>query len=108
MKGDRQDSGNIFDMQLIPEYESDEPGPATIGAVQRVDGLRHEAMTVDCQAGAQFLNPAVFATPATLNGPQPVTTELVEIIGSSATLLPEEPDYLDGFHLPESVTLMTL
>jgi hypothetical protein len=111
LKGDRQDSAKLYDMRLIIEYESEDgpPPPSVIGAVQRVDGLTHEAVTVSFQDGASFLNPVVFATPATLNGTDPVTTEFSSIGAGSATLYLEEPDYLDGTHnRAESVTLLTL
>lgn len=107
VKGDRQDSANLFDMQLIIEYETDNP-PVTIGAVQKVNNLTHEAKTVSFQDGASFLNPVVFASPASRGGSQPVTTEFSEITSTGATLYLEEPDYLEGTHMPESVTLLTL
>ncbi len=108
LKGDRQDSANIYDMQLIIEYETDAPQAGVIGAVQRIDALTHEAQTVSFEGGASFLNPVVFATPTSLNGTQEVTTEFSSITSTGATLYLEEPDYRDGLHAAETVTLLTL
>ncbi|MGG7564998.1 H-type lectin domain-containing protein [Rhodovulum sp. DZ06] len=107
LKGDRQDSTSIYDMQLVIEYESIEP-PATMGAVQTIDALTHVDQTVSFEGGAEFLNPVVFATVTSMNGRAPVTAEFSEITSTGATLHLEEPDYLDGWHAAESVTLLTL
>jgi hypothetical protein len=110
VKGDRQDSAKLYDIQLVVEYESDAP-PAvetTIGAVQQVTELDHIAKTVAYQNGTSFENPVAFATPASLNGFQPVTVGLSGVGATGATLHLEEPEFYDGKHVDEEVTLLTL
>lgn len=105
LKGDRSDSAKIYDIQLKVEYETDN---GTIGAVQQVTGLTEADKAVTFEGGASFSNPVVFASPVSLEGGHPVTVEFSDITSTGATLHLEEPEYLDGAHKPESVTLLTL
>lgn len=105
VKGDRQDAAKLYDMQLVIEYEAE--SEIEIGAVQEISGLDHEELSVTFEAGASFANPVVFASPVSLNGDQPVTVEFSEITSTGATLHLEEPEYLDGWHRPETVSLVT-
>jgi glucose/arabinose dehydrogenase len=83
------------------------PAQPVIGAVTRVDGLTAAAKRVDFATSLE--DPVVFATPATFNGPDPVTVEFTEISGDGATLYLDEPDYLDGIHPnPESVGMLAV
>ncbi len=102
LKGDRQDSAKIYDMELVIDYQP------LIGAVQEVSALTQEAQTVSYEGGLKFVNPVVFATPTSLNGGDPVTVEFSNVGSSEATLYLEEPDYKDNVHIPESVSLLTL
>ncbi|WP_299649285.1 hypothetical protein [uncultured Tateyamaria sp.] len=104
VKGDRQDAAKLYDMELIIEYDSNEP---VIGSVQKIEGLTHTAETVAFEGAATFLNPVVFASPVSTNGGEPVTVEFSEITATGATFYLEEPDYTDGTHTPEDVTLLT-
>lgn len=108
VKGDRQDSAKLYDMQLIIEYDTDIPvAESTIGTVQMVSGLNHNPQTVNFEGGNSFSNSVVFATTTTKNGPHPVTVEFSEITSTGATLYLEEPDAYDGTHLNEDVSLVT-
>jgi len=106
LKGDRQDATNIYDIQLVIEYESDEPVEEVIGSVQEVTGLTHIAQTVTYEGGATFDNAVLFASPATLNGRQMVTVEFSEITATGATFYLEEPEVYNGIHKAETVTLL--
>lgn len=108
IKGDRQDSANLFDMQLVIEYESDDIPSETMGAVQQIAGLDHNVQAFTYEDGAVFENPVVFASPATLNGSQAVTVEFTEITSTGASLYLQEPLGYDGWHTGEDVTLLTL
>ncbi|MEQ8652101.1 MAG: hypothetical protein RIC87_06520 [Kiloniellales bacterium] len=104
IKGDRQDTAKLYDMELVIEYDN-----PVIGAVQQVSGLTHEAQTVAYEGGARFINPIVFATPTTLNSADPATVEFSNIDSNEATLYLEEPRYTDGVNpVGESLTLLTL
>ncbi|MCR8549647.1 hypothetical protein M4578_17590 [Salipiger sp. P9] len=103
VKGDRQDASELYNIQLVIEYEpnTDE----TIGSVQQIAAVNHHEKTAAFQ-GASFDNPVVFATPTTLNGPDAVTVEFTEITATGATFYLQEPDGYDGLHVAESVSLM--
>lgn len=88
----------------VPEGEEGEP--VTLGTVQKVTGLDHNAKTVAFEGGASFTDAVVFATPATLNGGDAVTVEFSEITSTGATFYLEEPDGYDGWHVQEEVTLV--
>src|SRR6056297_978999 len=105
VKGDRQDSANVNNMQLEIEYEA---ADAVIGAVQQVTGLTDATSTVTYQDGERFADPVVFATPPSLNGAQTASIAVSEVTAESVDLHVAEPDHLDGTHWAESVSLLTL
>lgn len=78
-----------------------------IGAVVAVDDLTLAPSRVDF--GVVLDDPVVFATPATLNDEDPVTTRLFEVDDTGTTLALDEPNYLtDDVHAPEDLTLLAL
>ncbi|WP_172327346.1 hypothetical protein [Mangrovicoccus sp. HB161399] len=109
IKGDQQDAAKLYDMQLLVEYQTAYSfNEDQIGAVQRVTGLDHNVKTVAFEGAGSFLNPVVFATPATMHGQQAATVEFTEITSTGASFYIQEPDGYDGIHNPETVTLLTL
>ena len=103
VKGDRQDSAKLYDMQLEIDYVDD-----VIGTVQQVSALDHNAQTIAFEQGAMFSSAVVFAAPPTYNGVQAASVTVSEVTSSGATLYVDEPDYLDGRHLMEDVSMLTL
>jgi hypothetical protein len=55
-----------------------------------------------------YANPVVFATPATLNGAQDVTTRVTSLTSDAVIVGLDEPNYLDETHLAEDLTLLVL
>ncbi|MBY6005603.1 hypothetical protein KUV62_16890 [Salipiger bermudensis] len=104
VKGDRQDAADLYDMQLVIEYEPN-VYEGTIGSVQQVSGLNHEEMTVNFLGGS-FANAVVFASPLSRNGWQAATVEISEITSTSATIRVDEPDGYDDWHVAEQVSLV--
>ncbi|WP_146348278.1 H-type lectin domain-containing protein [Phaeobacter marinintestinus] len=102
LKGDRSDSAKIYDIQLVIEYISD-----YIGTVQQVDGVSSNGVTVGFQDGATFSNAVVFASPISMNGNDVATVTITNVTSSEVSMYAEEADYLDGGHVPESVSLLT-
>lgn len=103
VKGDLQDSAKLYDMQLQIEYVND-----VIGTVQNVIGLNHNAQTVGFDQGANFDSAVVFVTPLSFNGAQAASVMISEVTSTGATIFVEEPNYLDGTHVPEDVSMLTL
>ena len=104
VKGDRQDSAKLYDIQLEIEYVAEE----FIGAVQQVVGLNHDLQTVTYHNGQVFDAPVVFATPPTKLGGQAASVAVTNVSNGTASLFLDEPDYLDGIHWKEEVSLLTL
>ncbi len=108
VKGDRQDSAKLYDMQLVIEYEGEPVAAEAIGTVQYLDELSHVAKTISYQDGQVFDAPVVFATPATYASSAIVTVTINSITSTSVTAFVEEADYLDGWHKTEAATMLTL
>ncbi len=68
--------------------------------------LNHEAQTVTLQRS--YDNPVVIAFVATENGGQPVNVRVSDIGDNRLTLQLQEPNYLDGRHLNETVNYMVV
>lgn len=105
VKGDRQDSANLYDIQLHLEY--DQPVPDAFGAVQSVSA-NHVASDVTYLEGADFDAPVVIAMPPTFAGTQAASVAISNVTSTGATVRIKEPDYLDGFHATEDVSLLTM
>jgi hypothetical protein len=113
--GSGADGGGTTTEPEPSEPESSEPEPTAppaaadevIGAVRAVRDLDLDRQTVDF--GASLDDAVVFATPATLDGGDPVTTRIRAIGDGSVTLQLDEPGYVtDGFHVDETVTVLAL
>lgn len=102
VKGDRQDTAKLYDITLEIDYFD-----GVIGAVQQVSGLNHLEQTIAYQDDEDFTNPVAFALAPTLIGDQAASVTFTDVGTESATLYIEEPNYLDGIHLREDVSLMT-
>lgn len=105
LKGDRQDAANLYDIRLVIEYEPI-PEEVTVGAVQEI-ALSHNARVVGYQYGATFSAPVVVLPPPTLAGNQPVSVTVSGVTATGATVALHEPDYLDGWHNPETMSMLT-
>ncbi|RBI84900.1 hypothetical protein DRV85_09505 [Rhodosalinus halophilus] len=104
VKGDRQDSTQLYDMQLVIEYAEIE----TIGSVQKVLDLDHNEQFVTYQNGHVFDSAVVFVTPPTLNGSDASTVTVTEVTDTGAHIFIEEADHHDGIHSQdETVTMLT-
>ncbi|MEY8838472.1 hypothetical protein AB9K41_05495, partial [Cribrihabitans sp. XS_ASV171] len=103
LKGDRQDSTQLYDMQLEIEYKAIE----TIGSVQEVIGLDSDGATITYQDGTVFENPVVFMTAPTYNGWNTATVQISEVTETGVTAFVDEPNYLDRVHVPEDVAMVT-
>ncbi|SFN82972.1 hypothetical protein SAMN04487859_109157 [Roseovarius lutimaris] len=105
VKGDRQDSAKLYDMQLDIEYSE----ALTLGTVQQVTNLNELGQTVTFENGASFINPVVFASPVSMNDAVPVTVDFSSVTSTGATLFLEKPDFYvgKGAHAAENVTLLT-
>jgi hypothetical protein len=102
VKGDRQDSAKLYEMHLEIEYVDN-----YMGSVQKISGLTHEQQTITYESGAIYNAPVVFVTPATRNGVAPASVTIEDVAADGATVMIEEPNYLNGKHKPEDVTLLT-
>ena len=102
VKGDRQDSAKLYDMQLEIEYIDN-----VIGTVQQVSNLDHRAQTITFEQGAMFDDAVVFVTPPTFNGTHAATIAVENVTATGATISVDEPDYLDGWHTFEDVSMVT-
>ena len=106
VKGDRQDSANLFDIQLHVEYEM--PGQTEVfGAVQTVTATE-ESQAVTFLDDAEFDAPVVIAMPPTMNGLQPASVLVDDVTSTGVTVRVDEPEYLDGVHFPEEFTLLAM
>ncbi|MHA3980506.1 H-type lectin domain-containing protein [Halovulum sp. GXIMD14794] len=101
VKGDRQDSAQLYDIQLELEYRDD-----YIGSVQMVSGLNHNEQTLSFQNGAVYNAPVVFANPATFNGWHTASVKVTEVTRDSFSVFIDEPNYLDQWHRREDVSLV--
>jgi len=106
LKGDRQDSANLYDIRLVIEYEPILE-QVTMGAVQGLS-VNHIERVVNYQDDATFAAPVVFLTPTTRDGVQPASITVSSVTSTGASVRLEEPDYLDGWHNPEGVSMLTL
>jgi hypothetical protein len=106
VKGDRQDSANIYDMQLHMEYEMAPPSEV-FGAVQMVSSS-HQAQTITYRDGATFDAPVVIAMPPTMNGPQPASVAVDNVTSTGVTVRIDEPEYLDVIHAFETYSVLTM
>lgn len=102
LKGDRSDSAKIYDIQLVIEYISD-----YIGTVQQVEGVSSRGVTVGFQNDAYFGNAVVFASPISMNGTDVASVTITNVTNTTVSLVAEEPNYMDGGHQPETVSLLT-
>ena len=64
--------------------------------------LAHETQTITLDQ--TFTNPVAFVQPLSFNGSQPATVRLDNITGNSFDVRIQEPNYLDGIHIPEQVS----
>ena len=111
IKGDRQDSLKLYDVQLLIEYEPENPLPqqeVTIGTVQQVTGVNHTESDITYEGGTEFTEAVVFASPLSFNGAHTAHVEFTDVSSTGASLLVEEPDHLQPYHKKEDFTLLTL
>ncbi len=101
VKGDRQDSAKLFDIQLEIDYIEN-----FIGTVQQITDLNHEVRTVSYESGAVFQSAVAFALAPTMAGSQTASVALTEVTSTGVTMFLDEPDYLDQWHRLEDVGLV--
>ncbi len=102
LKGDRQDSTQIYDMYMEIEYSS------VIGSIDHIEGVKQFETTSTFNGGAQYVAPVVIAYMSSYNGKQVATVALTDVSSDSATFMVDEPNYHDGAHAGESVSMMAL
>lgn len=102
LKGDRQDSTQIYDMYMEIEYSG------VIGSVDYIDGVKQFETTATYSGGAHYVAPVVIAYMNSYNGKQVATVSLTDVSSDSASFRIVEPNYLDGSHVKESVAMMAL
>ncbi len=105
IKGDRQDSANIYDIQLNIEYERESP---VIGAVQEIDVQSQPAQQFAFQDGAIFDNPVVFMPSLSYLGRDVANVTVESVTDSGVSVYVQEADYLDQNHRPETATMITM
>jgi len=96
------------DSKVLPEGEDSgalDPVEGVIGEVHKIV-LDHNETVL--QLDNSFENPVVIAHVASMNGGQPVTVRLNQVSSNEVRLSLQEPNYLDGKHLPEDVIVMVL
>jgi parallel beta-helix repeat protein len=84
------------------------PEPETMGVVQRVEDLTHEARTVEFRDGLMLEDVIVFATSPSFHGTDAASVAFDDVTATGATMKIREPDYLNGLHPAEDVTLLAM
>ena len=102
VKGDRQDSAKVRDMYMEVDYVDD-----VIGTVQKVTGLTDAPQTLTYEGGETFENAVVFASPLGSDDIDPADVAVTSVGATGATVFVDEPNYLDGTHGAEDVTMLT-
>lgn len=82
-----------------------EPELVQIGEVHALQ-LSSTAQTLTFQS--TYDDPIVIAKVASYNGDQPVNVRLLDVGPDGVTLVLEEPDYEDGWHMREDVTVFVM
>ncbi len=81
--------------------------PMVIGEVGRIEGLTHEATTINL--AHNYTNPIVFAQPPSYNGIDPTLVRVKDVQADQFTVYLAEPSNLNGLHnVGESVSYLVI
>ncbi|MGF1521357.1 MAG: hypothetical protein ACFBSF_03445 [Leptolyngbyaceae cyanobacterium] len=90
-----------------PIYLEFDATPATtIGEYGSLDTLNHNWQTIALDN--TYTNPVVIVSDPTFNGSDPAAIRLRNVTGNTFQLQIEEPNYKDGWHVPESVSYLVM
>lgn len=92
--------------QIDFEFGIEPATPENVFAETGTLTLNHTAQTVTLQRS--YENPVVIAFVATENGAQPVNLRISDVSGNDLTLQLQEPNYLDGAHINETVNYLVV
>lgn len=79
--------------------------PSVIAETHTVS-INHKVATLSLDH--EFMAPVVIAFVATENGKQPVNVRVTEVDGTEISLRLQEPSYLDGWHMFETVNVLVV
>ena len=96
------------ELDALPGIDLNLPPLETIGEIITLDNFNHIEQTVQLQH--DYINPVVIAQPISFKGRDPSTVRITNINAAEDTLSLhlQEPEYLSGLHVRESVSLLVL
>ncbi|MEL7313912.1 MAG: hypothetical protein AAFN08_03055 [Cyanobacteria bacterium J06559_3] len=98
--------GPVTEPIYVEFSESDTTPAATIGEYGSLDTLNHNWQTIALDN--TYTNPVVIVSDPTFNGSDPAAIRLRNVTGNTFQLQLQEPNYKDGWHVPESVSYLVM
>ncbi|MDP2621022.1 MAG: M10 family metallopeptidase C-terminal domain-containing protein [Hyphomicrobiales bacterium] len=100
-------SGSVLvENTLVEELDPTNPGAQFNIAELQTFQLNHQTKTITLSN--TYENPVVIARVVTNNGGEPVTVRITNVTSNSITLRLQEPNFNDGWHMWETVSLMVV